>query len=365
MNHQPDIDVRDLRGASVVIAVPDATRPIDLDRTLVPLLDALDEVGATFSVEVALGLHRPMTDAELEPLFAATRPHGCLVRQHDASRTDFAPWLRKADAIICVGVVEPHQYAGFSGGVKTVAIGCAPASTIGHMHRVELLRDPRVTLGNYADNPFQQALWEGVSDLPSLYGMYLVPDPTGAEPPVFWGPAAEAMSNAVEASRSMHFEPFDKPLDWVHLVVPPTKASNVYQASRAATYAGLVDPTAVRPGGLLIVEAPTPEGMGDGAGERACAQAMMRGAAALLAELDADVPIDNAGGSQRAYVIARTLRTHRIAFVGTECGPLEPLRAMGIPQFATAADALDWAGAGTHGAIVSQPFHRVPIARVT
>lgn len=352
-----------LRDASVVVAVPDATRPVAWDRTLVPLLKQLDRDRADVRIEVALGLHRKMNAAELEPIATAARPFGVPVTQHDPERDDFAPHLLRADALVCVGVVEPHQYAGYSGGIKTVAIGCAPRKMIAHSHRIELLRDPRVALGRYYDNPFQDELWERAKRLPATYGVYLVPDHTTEPHPeskVLSGPVRPTMEAAVATARELHFEPYPAAMSWLALDVPSAKAANFYQASRAATYAGLVDSPAVKPGGLLVLRAAIPEGIGTGSGERACAEQMLRGRRALLDDLKGTDPVDAPGGAQRAYVIARTLERFRIALVGSTCGPLGSLSAMGIEQFPTLEDALEHHGVTGDGAIVDNPFHRVP-----
>lgn len=349
-----------MTGADVVVAVPDATRAVPWDRTLRPLLERLR--GANVRIEVALGLHRPMRDDELEPLCAVADDFGVPVEQHDPSRLDFAPHLRSADAIVCVGIVEPHQYAGFSGGIKTVAIGCAPRRLIKRSHRVEHLRDPRVALGRFYDNPFQDELWARARELPTAYGVYLVPAPDGGR--VFAGPAREQMERAVMAAQNLHFRSFPTPVSWLALEVPPSKATNFYQASRAATYVGLVEHPAVAPGGLIVIRAAVPEGIGSGAGEKACAEQMMRGVEPLLRELDGDESIDAPGGAQRAYVIAKTLRHFRIALVSSTCGVLEPLRTMGIGQFETLDDALVHHGVSADGAVVDDPFHQVPIGPI-
>ncbi len=353
-----NFDLQDLAYQTVLIAVPDATRPLQWQRTLSPLLAELHSVGASAQIMVALGLHRPMTNDELRPLEAVAEPFGIPIHQHDASAEDFAAPIQNADAIVCVGVVEPHQYAGFSGGVKTVAIGCAPQHHIAWMHRVELLRDDRVTLGRFEDNPFQQALWKTVADLPPMFGLYQIPNPNGDE--ILFGPAKSTMLQAIERSKSLHFEKLSQPVDWLHLKVPTTKAQNVYQASRAATYAGLVDQPALTPGGLLIVDAPIPEAMGKGKGELACARAMMRGRDALLDELDSGRELPAVGGAQRAYVIAKTLRRFSIAFVGQNAPTIPALQAMGIPQLPTAEDAIAHFSPTGTGHVVEHPFHAIP-----
>ena len=49
--------------------------------------------------------------------------------------------------MITAGVVEPHLYAGFSGGVKGVAIGCAGRETIAWTHRPAFISEPGVSVG--------------------------------------------------------------------------------------------------------------------------------------------------------------------------------------------------------------------------
>ena len=64
--------------------------------------------------------------------------------------------LWESDLIIATGVVEPHQYAGYSGGGKTVVIGCGSEETIGLTHGPQFLDHPGVRLGQIEGNPFQQ-----------------------------------------------------------------------------------------------------------------------------------------------------------------------------------------------------------------
>jgi hypothetical protein len=169
----------------------------------------------------------------------------------------------------------------------------------------------------------------------------------------FAGPWAEAFAVAQRAAAKSMFESVESPLDWAILTVPPAKAQSFYQASRAATYAALVDRPAVRTGGALIVEAACPEGIGEGEGEASCAAAMERGRDALLAELAGEGG-SISGGAQRAYVIARALEAHPIILAGAPELPV--LAKMGIRQVASVKE-LDLSGSGRR---FTDPFHHVP-----
>jgi nickel-dependent lactate racemase len=60
--------------------------------------------------------------------------------------------LFNSDLIIATGVVEPHQYAGYSGGGKTVVIGCGSEETIRLTHGPQFLDHPGVRLGQVDGN---------------------------------------------------------------------------------------------------------------------------------------------------------------------------------------------------------------------
>jgi len=322
-------------------------------------------------VLVALGLHREMTAAELAPLAALCARYGAALAQHDPDAATGGPansphplhrLVWEVDGIVVVGVVEPHQYAGFSGGAKALAIGCAGRAPIARLHGLELLRDPRVQLGATDDNPFHAALWAAMRPVTApILALQIVP----SDPPrVLFGPLDATFAAAVAHARATLFAPHDGALKWVHLPVVEAKGASFYQASRAATYVAAVERCVVERGGWLLLEAPCPEGVGQGAGERACEAAMMSGVAQLDAELSGALPApaDAAGGRQRAYVLARTLRTHHIALIGA--APIPALTSMNIPQFDTLAAALDALGlAPDAGATLPDVFSAVPTLR--
>lgn len=347
----------------VTIAVPDATRSIDVQSALRPLLELCDPEKT--KVVVGLGLHRKMYDVELTELKAIANHFGVELLQHDPHALDlqktsdeppgwFRPELLDADFLVNIGVVEPHQYAGFSGGVKGIVIGCGGAKTIAWMHSLTLLRQPGVEVGNIDQNPFQHALWELAKGLPQAFGIYAVSGSTCA----FGGPARSTYLQACELASQLHFHDLDEPVDWLHLVVPEPKSSNFYQASRAATYAALVRLPAVRHGGWILVDAPCPEGFGSGEGERAAAARLRHGRSDLIEQLYALSPPITSGGEQRAFVLAMALEKFKIALVGApEIPELAPIGIPQFPDFEAAANAL---GLSKNGLKIQHPFSRVP-----
>ena len=364
------------KSVDTCIAIPDATRPLSFEAVLRPLLRQVDTRDSSTTVLVALGLHRPMTNEELAPVRRAIGDRRVDVIQHDAHSADLVEvgvvddvpvflhrQILESQRVICVGTVEPHQYAGYSGGIKALSIGCAGAQTIGAMHGLKFLRNERTTLGRVEDNPFQEALWAIASPLDEIWGLQIVPAPGGGISGVFFDEIRTAFDDACRLAARTFFEPVDEAYDWLHLPVPPEKAANFYQASRAATYAALVNRPAIKRAGTLLVEAACPEGMGRGAGERACAEAMRRGPAQLLRELRGDRQVTTRGGQQRAYVLARTCERHRVVLVGAP--RIDELAAFGIEQFDTVDQARVALGlkAG-EGRTVDDIFHRIPRRRL-
>jgi nickel-dependent lactate racemase len=92
---------------------------------------------------------------------------------------------------------------------------------------------------------------------------------------------------------------------------------NLYQATRAVSYLFFAPTCVVKEGGIFILPAPTPEGVGSGLGERAFLE-KMRGAtdmSSLLAELRRT---GYPPGAQRAFIMAKVLEKTRVIVVGSE-----------------------------------------------
>ena len=165
--------ISDFAGArSVAIAINDKTRPVPLGLLLPPLLQRLEALGLppqAITLLIATGTHRPMPPDE----FAAVLPPNIVERyrvlSHDCddesnlfelgvtergTLVKVSRHFYQADLRIAVGNIEPHQFAGFSGGVKTAAIGLAGRAGINHNHALMMLPESR--LGDYETNPLRQ-----------------------------------------------------------------------------------------------------------------------------------------------------------------------------------------------------------------
>jgi nickel-dependent lactate racemase len=160
---------REGRMPRVVIVIADHTRPVP-DRMLVPwLVEQLEVPDAAVTVLVGTGTHRGSTPTELQRMLGAAAErfrilnHDCehspLVRLGE-TRCGGVCWLNQewveADLRLATGFIEPHFYAGFSGGSKAIVPGIAGLETVRHFHRASLIANPSTTWGRLEGNPLQQ-----------------------------------------------------------------------------------------------------------------------------------------------------------------------------------------------------------------
>jgi len=331
--------------ARVRIAVPDGTRPLDVSAALHALRPWL--AGDVRAV-VGLGLHRTMRADELPespfPLLQHDPDDTVSTAVVDGIPGGIARTVADADVLLGVGIVELHQYAGFSGGHKAVAVGLGARATIDALHHRDRVTAPGVRLGRLEGNPFRAA----IDGLGAAAGCRWVLLQAGGR--WFAGEPVETLARAAASLDCWLDVPRRHPA--AILRVPSKKAVNFYQASRAATYLGLSDDPPLLPGATLYLDAACPEGMGDGDGERAFAAVLATGKAPWAALLDGEAPVG--GGTQRAVMIAATLRRHPLVVTGVR--DPAPLRACGIEATSAPAEAL----APPDSLVVTDPFARLP-----
>lgn len=165
----------------VVIVIADHTRPVP-DHLLVPwIVDLLGVPDSQVTILVGTGTHRPSTEDELKRMLGEKNLNRFRVLCHDCRETSSLVFMGEsscggrcmlnrvyceADIKIATGFIEPHFFAGFSGGAKSIVPGIAGLETIQHFHRSELIAHPETTWGKTADNPLQNLTREMVSFCP-------------------------------------------------------------------------------------------------------------------------------------------------------------------------------------------------------
>ncbi|WP_162224570.1 lactate racemase domain-containing protein [Halorussus amylolyticus] len=363
--HGPPLADRLAPGDEVAIVVTDVTRATPDDVLVDALFSELRRAGIDREqvvVVVGLGLHRPMTDAELRD---GLGEYADLAQNHDADAArevgtvegldgervpvELNPAVADADAVISTGMVEPHQYAGFSGGAKTAVIGAGGESLIRYTHGPAMLAHENVRLGRIEDNPFRETL-DRAGDLIGVdFCLNVTHGPDG-----FLGASAgdhrAVVADLAETAKEALSVPVEGTYDAVVAGVGAPKDANLYQATRAATYVALgdSDPLASdarrasdasegrsdsdaseeseggastessgpRARGRIVLPARLIEGAGEGTGEKRFYDRLSRAdtADSLYEEMRAGYE----AGAQRAFVVARVLRDYDVFVTNSE-----------------------------------------------
>lgn len=164
---------------SIAIAHTDITRATPNTIIIPVLIEELLRVGAK-KEQITLinmtGSHRPQTQAELEEMLTADVANNYKCVQHNSFdystmvltgyMQDSAPlYINKefmeADLKICTGFIEPHFFAGFSGGPKAVLPGLADIKSIMCNHNAARIASSNATWGITEGNPVWENIREG------------------------------------------------------------------------------------------------------------------------------------------------------------------------------------------------------------
>ncbi len=322
-------------GDQVCIVFTDITRSSP-DHLLVPALLAELEAAGVRDEDITLlcgiGMHRPSTPEEKvaklgqdvvdryrvidnEPqnsevlVDLGTTPGGVPVSAHRAAV--------EADLLVATGIVEPHQYAGYSGGRKTVAVGAAGEPLITYTHGPDFIDDPDTRLGRVEGNPFHEAVTEAARRAGLRFILNVVLDAKKRVLKVAAGDPEEAFRELVDFARTVYEVPIPHQYDVAIGGAGYPKDANLYQTSRVASYLHFAPTPVVREGGIYIVPARCQEGAGEGVGEQ-------RFYVAMSEAPDVDYILDDArrngypAGQQRAFVRAKVLEAADVVVVGSE-----------------------------------------------
>ncbi len=235
-------------------------------------LAALGIPDSAITFYVAVGTHPPMTADE----FLAILPAEILARfrviSHDSENDELLinlgetsretpVWANRAyvesDFKIVIGNIEPHQFAGFSGGVKSAAIGLAGLKTINRNHA--LMTHPDSLLGTYENNPARQDIEEIGEKIVVHMALNAILNQQRKIVTVLAGDPRLVVRQGLEHSRRAC--QVRVPNAYGLVISSPgghPKDINVYQSQKGLAHAALI----TRPGGTIILVAACPEGTG-------------------------------------------------------------------------------------------------------
>lgn len=263
-----------LQGArDVLILVNDATRPTPTARVLETIVPLLEEV--PFRFLVAAGSHRQPTEEELHQIFGGMYErfqdrieiHQARLREEmevigTTSRgTEMAVNRRilQADRLVVIGSVEPHYFAGFTGGRKSFLPGVAAFETIEHNHSLALDRSAH-TLA-LEGNPVHEDMMEAVAPLldRQVFAIQAVVNREGGIQGATAGHLRDSFPAAAEKAREVFVVPIPEKAEVVVTVAPFPTDINLYQSQKALENGKL----ALKEGGILILVSACRDGIGD------------------------------------------------------------------------------------------------------
>lgn len=265
----------DFRAArTVAIAINDKTRPVPHQRMLPPLLAQLEALGLAFRVRfyIATGTHAPMGPDEFPAILPAQILERYAVVSHDCDDAEnlvhlgvtsrgVPVWVNRdffaSDLKIVVGNIEPHHFAGFSGGYKTAAIGMAGRETINANHI--MLADPRSRMGMFEQNPLRQDIEEIGRLMQVQFALNARLNARKEILAAYFGDPGLVLQAGIPDTRRLTETQVPEAYDLV--ITSPggfPKDINFYQSQKALTAAAMV----VRDGGTIILVAACAEGGG-------------------------------------------------------------------------------------------------------
>jgi lactate racemase len=263
-------------GDEVVVVHTDITRATPNDRILPVLLDELESSGIArenITLLNGLGTHRLQTKTELRAMLGdrIVEDYHCL--QHDCNdeanlvnlgETSLGHPVRinrsylEADVRILTGFIEPHFFAGFSGGPKAVIPSLSGAESVFTNHGLEMIAHPKATWGVLEGNP----IWEEMRAValrtnPSFLlnvSLNVKHEITG----IFAGDMLSAHAKGCAFVRENAMRAIDKPYD----IVITTNSGypldqNLYQSVKGMSAANQI----VRQGGSILMAAACEDGL--------------------------------------------------------------------------------------------------------
>ena len=349
----------------VVVIASDHTRPVPSRFIMPPMLEEIraGNPEAEITILVATGLHRTTTRDELaakfgEEIVAKERivVHDCddaanlvsLGRLPSGGDLSVNRLAVEADLLVSEGFIEPHFFAGFSGGRKSVLPGIASRATVMYNHNSGFISSPNARTGVLDGNPIHRDMLFAAKAAKLAFVVNVVID--AAHEPIF-SVAGDCEAAHAEGCRFLASKcrvdaiPADiavstnggYPLD-----------QNIYQSVKGMTAAEAT----VRQGGVIVMFASASDGHGGASFHRTFrdepdVERMMR---TFLARKPEETIIDQ----WEAQILARILLKAKVIFV-SECDE-QIVRDFHMIPARSAAEAMEKAKT-----LVGRPDYKVTV----
>ena len=257
---------------ALLIVVNDETRPTPTGAVLEalwPLIGALP-----FKILVATGTHKNSTEAGCRRMFGRFWPdlagrvifHDCrqergmifLGETSRGTRVLINQEVMMADRLLVIGSIEPHYFAGYTGGRKAILPGVAAYSSIvaNHSLAMESGSQPLRLAGNPVHEDSEEAL--RLMTVPPVYSLMLILTP-GHEPyAALAGSIQQTMILGAEKADEVFTIPFKEKSDILIAVARPPLDLDLYQSQKPIEHGKM----ALKEDGILILVMPCLQGVG-------------------------------------------------------------------------------------------------------
>jgi nickel-dependent lactate racemase len=334
----------------MVIITSDHTRPVPSALTLPILLRRIRAANPEIkiSILIATGFHRATTHEEMVAKFGAEIVTNERLIVHDSqdrsqlvnmgtlpSGGEF--WLNRlaveTELLISEGFIEPHFFAGFSGGRKSVLPGVAGAETILANHCAEFIASEQARTGLLEDNPIHRDMLYAARQANLRFILNVVLNDRKQVIHAVAGDLEKAHLQGCEFLKGLCQIPHSE----ADIVITSNGGypldQNIYQAVKGMTAAE----SAAGEDGVIIMVAACNDGHG---GQSFYEQVAAADTPRDLLARTVGVPRDRTVPDQWEYqILARILSRHPVLLVSKDCPP-EMIRTMHMEPFASIEQAL-------------------------
>lgn len=350
----------------VVIIASDHTRPVPSKLIIPPMLEAIRKGNprARITILIATGCHRGTTRAELTEKFGREIVEREEILVHDCADEGNLVTLgtlpsggtlrinrlaAEADLLVSEGFIEPHFFAGFSGGRKSVLPGIAARETVYWNHNAAFIKDPNARAGILEGNPIHRDMIYAARKANLAFICNVVINGDHRVLGAFAGDCDEAHLAGVDFLQSL----CRAKLPRADIVITTNNGhpldQNIYQAVKGMSTAEII----CREGGVIIMAAACE----DGHGGEVFARTFREGGPAgeILKSIEAVPAADTVADQWQSQIFAQVLKKCRVVLI-SKADP-ELVRSLQMYPAADIREAMEQADRllGREGSIVVIP----------
>ncbi len=339
----------------IVIISSDHTRPVPSHVTMPVLLEEIrkNNKEVRITILIATGMHRPTTHDELVAKYGAEIVANEEIVVHDAYDDGAMTfkgtlpsggelWINKlvdsADLLISEGFIEPHFFAGFSGGRKSVLPGIASKKTVLWNHNAIFIANKKARAGNLEGNPIHKDMLYAAQQAGLSFILNVVINSEKKVIAAFAGNLENAHKTGCELVASLaQVAPI--PAD----IVVTTNGGypldqNIYQTVKGMT----AGEACVKEGGVVIIASSCMDGHGGEFFYKLLADKPT--AQAAYDSINGIDPSETQFDQWEAQILARILCKCTVILVSKHCSP-EMITAMHMQHASTLEEAMQKAEA--------------------